>query len=80
MDQLPELLPQYVSTVLARYRKSEAAQKEEFGICHCDLNLSNLLADSSTRKIVAVLDWEKAQCTLYDEEISGGTAASHQYG
>jgi aminoglycoside phosphotransferase (APT) family kinase protein len=76
MDRLTELLPQYVSTVLARYRESEGSQKEEFGLCHTDLNFSNVLVDSSTRKIVAVLDWEKAQCTLYDEEIRGGTVAS----
>jgi Ser/Thr protein kinase RdoA (MazF antagonist) len=72
VQELRPLLTEYVNTVVALYRSSPAASQEELGLCHGDLNLSNLLVDHERRKIVAVLDWEKSRCTLFDDELRGG--------
>jgi hypothetical protein len=79
VQELKPLLIEYINTVVARYRSSPAASQEELGLCHGDLNLSNLLVDHERRKIVAVLDWEKSRCNLFDDELRGGTT-SHWIG
>jgi hypothetical protein len=73
VHELRELVPEWVDTVLARYRAlASSCEEEEFGLCHNDLNFSNLLVDHERRKIVAVLDWEKSKCSAYDDELRGG--------
>ncbi|ELR17826.1 phosphotransferase enzyme domain containing protein [Acanthamoeba castellanii str. Neff] len=72
VHELRELVPEWMDTVLARYRAlASSCEEEEFGLCHNDLNFSNLLVDHERRKIVAVLDWEKSKCSVYDDELRG---------
>lgn len=72
VHELRELVPEWVDTVLARYRAlASSCEAEEFGLCHNDLNFSNLLVDHERRKIVAVLDWEKSKSSVYDDELRG---------